>query len=205
LAGLFGLLLQFFIAEAFGRELNDPRLSVQSRSLAPGESELSVTYQPLATKSATDEQATVSISAGLVRRARRLGTLDDVLTGLATDLGIYTIPRVYEGLPAPWAAGTLLLRRSGVLGLQRGELTLEGAFFDLCHRSRLMRNVVRRGRSVRDRVQALLLARWEQIALSEADSVLSSARGNAGDGLPRMVAASSQLLATSTEMVRLHD
>jgi hypothetical protein len=157
---LFGLLLQLTILDAFGRELNDQRLTLLLVGPAERPARVDVYYRPLA--------------EGPDRPTRRLGSADDVLPGLAAGVGIDTVPRLYEseaGTPGPWTAGLLLLWRAGVLtagaGAASRELYLERTVFDALHAGRLMHDVIRRGGRLRDTLQTLLRERWEALEAGE--------------------------------------
>jgi len=154
---LFGLLLQLFFAEAFGRELGDPQITVLEGGPRGTPARLDVYFRPPTELGPLD------------RPSRRLGTLDEVMTDVAEAFGIYTVPYVYDPPPrdAPWTAAVRLLIQVGVAAVGTGEISrevvIDVTFFDACHNTELLQEVVRPGGSIRHDLRQRLRQRWEAL------------------------------------------
>lgn len=136
---MFGLLLQLFLLEAFGRELQDETLEILAIG-APAKPERIEIYF----------RADAKQDPYLL-----LGELEEVLRFLANRLGIYTVPPpICAGLPQPWTRATQVLVDGNFVVHYGGEYVISEPVFDLCHSHKFMARVLRGGTALRDRLHA---------------------------------------------------
>ena len=143
---LFGLLFQFFVIEAFDRELGEDSLTVLRVGSAESPERVDVYYRP----------------TGEDQKYQLLGSIDDVLVATAEHLGIYTPPRLWNDCAYPlWTQALLALGDANIIAYQSGEYVLDKKVFDVCHSRDHMQAVLRRGQKIRDRIHEALRAQYE--------------------------------------------
>jgi hypothetical protein len=143
---LFGLFLQFFVIEAFGRELGDESITVLPVGSPEHPERIDVYYRP----------------PGKEAAPAPLGNLDDVLDTLAGRWGLRTLSKLWERSPyRTWSQALLTLLSARVVVYQAGEYILARNVFDDCHGRIHMQDVLRRGQSLRDRIHEALLAQYQ--------------------------------------------
>jgi hypothetical protein len=143
---LFGLFLQFFVIEAFGRELGDESITVLPVGSPEHPERIDVYYRP----------------PGKGAPPAPLGNLDDVLDTLASRWGLRTLSKLWERSPyRTWSQALLALLSARIVAYQAGEYILARSVFDDCHSRTHMQAVLRRGQSLRDRMHEALLAQYQ--------------------------------------------
>lgn len=163
---LYGVLLQFLIAEALDRELGDETLLIAPPLDKVGpETEwgTSVLYRP---SSKVDDDKR-SESAGYLS----LGSIDRVMDRVASDLSLEIIPLPYSndhyGL---WSWGLHLLIELKVVVGQRDRWALNSSLHDSLYTGKLMGYVLRDRREVRQVIHRVMRNMWDEAALSIANT-----------------------------------
>lgn len=145
----YGLLLQFLVIEAFGRELGDVSITLLPVGSADHPERIDVYYRPPKKDTAPAP----------------LGTLDDVFEVMTRRWGICILKKLWEHSPYyVWSQGLLTLRCAGAIAYQAGEYILEKSVFDACHGRTHMQAVLRRGQAIRDRMHEALLEQYQSKA-----------------------------------------
>jgi hypothetical protein len=136
---LFGLILQFFLVEAFGRELQDDCLNILYIGNPEDPESIDVYFRP----------------ESLDTRFVRLGHFDDTMRSLASALNIFTVPPPVDSAASrPWLRALLLLLQGGLLLSRSGEYMISDDLFDALHGQDFMKRVLRDGNPSRDRIIA---------------------------------------------------
>ncbi len=149
---LFGLLFQFFVIEAFDRELADDSITVLPVGSSRQPERVDVYFRP----------------DGAEGRYAIIGSLDDVLTTAAQHLGMYTPPRLWSDSSfSLWSKALLALLDAKVISFQSGEYLLEKTVFDECHSRDHMQAILRRGRDIRDEIKVALRAMYQTSTIGE--------------------------------------
>lgn len=138
---LFGLILQFFLIEAFGRELQDDCINVLYIGSSENPESVDVYFRPESRE----------------KRFVRLGQFEDIMVALSDELNIFTVPLpIVSGGTTPWTGALLLLLQGRQLLPRAGEYTISGELFDILHSRDFMKDVLREGNPIRDRIVAIL-------------------------------------------------
>lgn len=144
---MFGFLIQFFMVEAFGRELGDECLNVLPIGSPDQPERIDVYYRP--------EKATASYAL--------LGHVDEVLTYVASRMNLFTIPSLWEKCRyGMWTQALLVLKQARVISFRAGEYLLNEKFFDVCHSRTFMQEILRKGKDLRDRIHSVLAEKYEE-------------------------------------------
>lgn len=163
---LYGLLLQFLVAEALDRELGDETLLLTPPLDKVGDEaewNTTVLYRP-ASKSETGSQ---SQSIGYLS----LGRLDFVLDRIAQHMGLEILPLPYSMTSyGIWSWALHLLIDLKVVVGQRDRWALSTALHDRLYTGNLMAEVLRDRRETRQSIHQVLLRLWKDAANSVAES-----------------------------------
>jgi hypothetical protein len=166
---LYGLLLQFLIAEALDRELGDETLLLApplDQTGARAEWDTTVLYRP-STKSNTGPH-----SKGIGYLS--LGRLDLVLEEIAHYLSLQTLPLPYfraeYGL---WSWALHLLIHLKVVVGQRDRWTLNPLLHDRLYTGTLMAKMLRDRRDTRESIHRVLSRLWQAASFEEGKSKLA--------------------------------
>jgi hypothetical protein len=147
----FGLLLQFLVIEAFGRELGDVSITLLPVGSPDHPERIDVYYRPPKKDAAPAP----------------LGTVDDVFEAMTRRWGICALKKLWEHSPYQiWSQGLLSLLSAGAIAYQAGEYILARSVFDDCHGRTHMQAVLRRGQPIRDRMHEALLEQYQSKALT---------------------------------------
>ena len=149
---LFGFWLQMLLIEALDRELGDETVLFAPPTHALVEDVAGATrvyYRPR--PGARDASCP----------ALELGSVDEVMTGVAAALGVETVG-VLGKAAGPWSLGLALLTRVGLAQTRHDRWALSTHALDRLHGGGLMTGVIRRGRDFRERVHDLLEGLWHE-------------------------------------------
>lgn len=150
---LFGLILQFFLVEAFGRELQDDCLNILYIGNPESPESIDIYFRP-------ESRDT---------RFVRLGQFDETMRSLASALNIFTVPPPVDSAASqPWLRALLLLLQGGLILSRSGEYMVSDDLFDALHGEAFMKRVLRDGNPIRDRITATLKRLYAQTAPTEA-------------------------------------
>jgi hypothetical protein len=142
----YGLLLQFLVIEAFGRELGDESITILPVGSPDHPERIDVYYRPLGTDAPPSP----------------LGTLDDVFDAMIRRWGLCTLKKLWEQSPyRTWSQSLLALQQARVIAYHAGEYILSRSVFDDCHGGIHMQAVLRRGQLIRDRMHEALLGQYQ--------------------------------------------
>jgi hypothetical protein len=159
---LYGFILQLLLLEALDRELGEETLILAlppNSKIASVEewADTKVLYRPRIRKA----NSYCAESQGFLV----LGLLDDVFTWVARELGIVSVatPFVLES-GGPWSRAIALMSTAQVVDGRpdRWILTATTHILDRLHSGTLMRNVIREGRALRDKMHSVLLTLWRE-------------------------------------------
>ncbi len=155
---LFGVVLHFFLVEAFGRELQDDCLNILYIGTPENPESIDVYFRPESRET----------------RFVRLGPFEETMRFLARDLNIFTVPPPLESAASnPWLRALLLLLQGGLLISRSGEYMISDELFDILHGKDFMKDVLRQGNPIRDRIIATMKRHYEEQALTEEPISLS--------------------------------
>jgi len=154
---LFGLILQFFLIEAFGRELQDDCINIFYIGGSENPESVDVYFRPESRET----------------RFLRLGQFEDTMVALARALNIFTVPSpVNSGPSGPWTRALLLLLQGRLLLARSGEYMISDELFDILHGKDFMKDVLREGNPIRDRIVARLKGIYDEHARLEEPNVI---------------------------------
>lgn len=146
----YGMLLQFLVIEAFGRELGDESITVLPVGSPDHPERIDVYYRP----------------PGRDAPPAPLGTLDDVFEAMTRRWRLCSLKKLWEQSPhRTWSQALLALRAARVIAYHAGEYILARNVFDDCHGGTHMQRVLRRGQLLRDRMHEALLEQYQGKAL----------------------------------------
>lgn len=150
---LFGLILQFFLVEAFGRELQDDCLNILYIGNPENPESIDIYFRPESRE----------------MRFMRLGQFDELMRSLASALNIFTVPPPVDSAASqPWLRALLLMLQGGLLLSRSGEYMISDDLFDALHGQDFMKSVLREGNPIRDRITAVLKRFYSEKAPDEA-------------------------------------
>jgi hypothetical protein len=156
---LFGLILQLFLIEAFGRELQDDCINILYVGGSENPESVDVYFRPESRES----------------RFLRLGQFEDSMVALARALNILTVPPPFtSGVSGPWTRALLLLLQGRLLLARSGEYMISDELFDVLHGKDFMKDVLREGNPIRDRIVARLKGIYDEHARLEEPNVITA-------------------------------
>jgi hypothetical protein len=142
----YGLLLQFLVIEAFGRELGDESITVLPVGSSDHPERIDVYYRP----------------PGKDAPPAPLGTLDDVFDVMTRRWGLCTLKKLWDQSPhRTWSQALLALRSARIIAYHAGEYILARTVFDDCHGGTHMQGILRRGQLIRDRMHEALMEQYQ--------------------------------------------
>lgn len=158
---LYGFLLQMLLLEALDRELGEETLALalpQNRKLETAEdwSETKVLYRPREDSKARRE---TDGDGFLV-----IGSIDGIVPRIAHEVGILGVATPYGTDQKPWSRAIYLLSTAGIVDGRphSWRLTITTFILDRLHSGTLMKDVIRGGRDIRDRIHKVLLTLWKE-------------------------------------------
>lgn len=150
---LYGFWIQTLLIEALDRELGEETLlfAPPHAMVKDVESATRVYYRPRLD------------AAKRVRPLLELGTLDDVMSRVATSVSVRPVATL--GDPGgPWAMSLGLLARVGIAQTRHDRWALSPHALDRLHGGGLMTGVIRRGKGFRERLHEVLEGLWRERA-----------------------------------------
>lgn len=168
---LYGFLLQLLLLEALDRELGEETLALalpQNRKLETADdwSETTVLYRPREESKHSDR---AEGDGFLV-----IGSIDDIVPKIAHEVGILGVATPYETDQRPWSRAIYLMSTAGIVDGRphSWRLTITTFILDRLHSGTLMKDVIRGGRDIRDRIHHVLLTLWkEQTTVSTEEKI----------------------------------
>lgn len=163
---LYGLLLQFLIAEALDRELGDETILLApplDHTGAEAECRTTVLYRPTAKSESILQYKTVGYLS--------LGRIDLVLDQIAQQLSLQTLPLPYSKVGyGLWSWALHLLIDLKVVVGQRDRWTLNPNVHDRFYTGTLMAKVLRDRRETREAIHQVLSRLWQAASIEESES-----------------------------------
>jgi hypothetical protein len=170
---LYGFLLQLLLLEALDRELGEETVTLalpQNRKLE-GLNDWAETRVLYRLREQKEELAEQQSRGFLV-----LGTLDEIVGRIAHEVGIVGVAEPYRTTAGPWSRALALMNTAGLVdGRPDGWiLTITNYILDRLHGGTLMKEVIRGGRTVREKMHGVLTTLWqEQAKLRAKERVLA--------------------------------
>lgn len=165
---LYGFLLQMLLLEALDRELGEETLALalpQNRKLETAEdwSETKVLYRPREDSKARRE---TDGDGFLV-----IGPIDEIIPRIAHEVGILGVATPYGTDQKPWSRAVYLMSTAGIVDGRphSWRLTITTYILDRLHSGNLMKNVIRGGRKIRDRIHQVLFTLWKEQTTASFD------------------------------------
>ena len=156
--GVMGFWIQLLLLEALDRELGQETLMLappMDRRVEGLETATQVYYQPRPKSSGKD--------AGRVWRMAALGKIDAVLNHVAAQAGIHPMPVAHENAKGVWSFTLALLRGAELVQDANERWVMHSRLLDRLHGGHMMRDIIRRGQSFRDkRLHSALEGLWEE-------------------------------------------
>ena len=156
----YGMLLQLLLLEALDRELGEETLILApplGRKVENIEAATRLLYRPR--EDVTNREETRK------RRFLALGGLDQAVGQLARHLGVSTVAAIGDwSSSAAWSRALALMHTAQLIVGRHDRWELATHFIDRLHSGILMKDVIRRGRAVRDRMHAVLSGMWHDTA-----------------------------------------
>jgi hypothetical protein len=154
------MLLQLLLLEALDRELGEETLILApplGRKVENIEAATRLLYRPR--EDVTNREETRK------RRFLALGGLDQAVGQLARHLGVSTVAAIGDwSSSAAWSRALALMHTAQLIVGRHDRWELATHFIDRLHSGILMKDVIRRGRAVRDRMHAVLSGMWHDTA-----------------------------------------
>jgi len=158
---LYGFLLQLLLLEALDRELGEETLALalpQNRKLETAEdwSETKVLYRPREESKSASE---TDVDGFLV-----IGSIDEIIPRIAHEVGILGVASPYEAEQKPWSRAIYLMSTAGIVDGRphSWRLTITTFVLDRLHSGTLMKDVIRGGRDIRERIHQVLQTLWKE-------------------------------------------
>lgn len=157
---LYGLVLQLLLLEALDRELGEetvvcaPPLNRKIDSFALW-AETVVLYRPREEASENLTQPAIGFYV--------LGTFDEVFARIAHELGIVKVSSpLKEGSKTPWSKALALMSTADLVIGKHDRWTITTEILDRLHSGSLMKDIIRNGRTLREKMHSILLSLWQE-------------------------------------------
>lgn len=157
---LYGLLLQLLLLEALDRELGEETVILAppvNRRIENFDqwAETVVLYRPR-------EDKTNNLPL-LARGFHVLGRFDDVFAVIAREVGVAKIASPLEpGSGTPWSRALALMSTADLIVGKHDRWTITTDYLDRLHSGALMKDIIRQGRALREKMHGVFLALWRE-------------------------------------------
>jgi hypothetical protein len=169
---LYGLVLQLLLLEALDRELGEetvilaPPLNRRIESFAQW-AETLVLYRP--------HEDTTDNPAQPAKGFHVLGRFDEVFAQIAREVGIVKVASpLEEDAATPWSKALALMSTADLVIGKHDRWTITTQILDRLHSGALMKDIIRQGRTLREKMHSVFLALWQEKSGAEINEAVTA-------------------------------
>jgi hypothetical protein len=169
---LYGLVLQLLLLEALDRELGEetvilaPPLNRRIESFEQW-AETVVLYRP---REDTTENLAVP-----AKGFHLLGQFDEVFARIAREVGVVKVASPLDkGSATPWSKALALMSTADMVIGKHDRWAITTQILDRLHSGALMKDIIRQGRALREKMHLVLLSLWQEKSGARSKEVVTA-------------------------------